>query len=170
MNNNKYIEVKDSDIHLNGVFAKQDIPKDTKIIEYIGRKISKEESEKVLHHTHSNHTKDPENHAGTYIFELDDEWDLDGDIPENDAKYINHSCESNCRCEIKDGQVWIYALRDIQKGEEITYNYCFEINEDDPYDFMEHPCKCGSKKCVGYMLDEEEWPRMRALLSKRDKQ
>jgi len=170
MSNNRYIEVQKSGIHRNGVFAKTDIPKGTMVIEYIGRKITKGESDVLLEYTQNNYNRDPENHAGTYVFDLDDEWDLDGDTPENDAKFINHSCEPNCACDIREGHVWINALRDIKKGEEITYNYCFEINEDDPYDFMEHPCKCGSKRCVGYIMDEEQWPRMKQLLAKKNKQ
>jgi len=169
MSNNKHIEVKKSGIHRHGVFAKTAIPKGAIIIEYIGRKITKEESEKILDHTNENHKKDPENHAGTYIFDIDEEWDLDGDVPENDARYINHSCEPNGICEIMDRRVWIKALRDIKAGEEITYNYGFEINENDIYDFMEHPCKCGSKKCAGYILDEEQWPRMKELLMNKNK-
>ena len=162
--NNKYIEVKNSGIHRHGVFAKIDIPKETKIVEYIGEKISAEEGERRHERGTENHLKDPENNAGTYIFILDDDVYLDGDIPENDAKYINHSCEPNCEIDIKDKRIWIHSLRDIKKGEEITYNYGFELYDDDPYFFKKHPCKCGSKNCPGYILSEEEWPKMRELL------
>jgi uncharacterized protein len=169
-NNNKYAEVRISGIHQRGVFAKEDIPKGTTIIEYKGIKITKEQSAQILEKTLDTHSKDPENHAATYIFNIGEEWDLDGDIPDNDAKYINHSCDPNCKYVIRDKRIWIESIKDIHKDEEITYNYGFEIEEDDLYEFMNHICKCGTKRCVGYILDEEEWPRMKELLEKRNKQ
>lgn len=170
MSYNRYIEVKDSGIHRHGVFAKTDIPKGIRVIEYTGRRITKEESAKILNDTLSTHRKDPNNNAATYIFNIGEEWDIDGDIPENDARYINHSCDPNCRYIIEDKRVWIESIRDIKKGEEITYNYGFELEEDDLYEFMDHPCKCGTKRCAGYILDEKEWPKMKELLANKNKQ
>jgi uncharacterized protein len=103
------------------------------------------------------------NRAYTYIFELDDKTDLDGDIPGNDAKYINHSCEPNLRISIKKHRVFLYALRNIKKGEELSYNYDFSFDEET----LNHKCKCGEKNCVGYICSEEEWPKLKALLKKR---
>lgn len=165
---NEYIEVKTSGIHRHGVFAITDIPKDTKIMTYRGIKITKEESDILLKNTIERHKRDPTNHAGTYIFELDENFDLDGDIPNNDAKFINHSCEPNCEVDVVGEEVLIYTTRDIKQSEEITYNYGFEIDEKDIYDFKTHPCKCGSKRCAGYILAEEEWPKMKELLEKED--
>jgi len=164
--NHPYVKVGGSGIHRHGVFARADIPKGTRIMEYVGIKVDKEAGDMILGHTFEKHTNDPENHAGTYIFEIDDTWDLDGDIPDNDGKYINHSCDPNCEVDIIDGRVWIDTIKEIKKGEEITYNYGFELNEKDIYDFKKHPCRCGSEKCVGYILDEDEWPRMKELLAK----
>ena len=166
MKTHEYIEIKGSGIHRHGAFARKDIPKGTRIIEYIGIKVTKEESEMIEQECHKRHLSDPKNHAGTYIFELDDEWDLDGDIPDNDAKYINHSCEPNCETEVVGESVWIETIKDVKKGEEITYNYGFEIDEKKPHLFKEHPCRCGSKKCAGFILSEKEWPKMRKLLEK----
>ena len=166
MSTHEYIEIKGSGIHRHGAFARKDIPKGTRIIEYKGEKISAEEGERRHEKGTENHLKDPENNAGTYIFVLDEDVYLDGDIEENDAKYINHSCEPNCEIDITDSRIWIRSSRDIKKGEEITYNYEFEIYEDDPYFFKKHPCKCGSSRCPGYILSEDEWPRMRELLDK----
>ena len=64
--------------------------------------------------------------------------------------------------------MFIRSIRDIDKGEEITYNYDFEIDSTDPYEFKDHPCKCGSKNCVGYILAEDEWSKMRELLDKEN--
>jgi len=161
-----YVEVKNSGIHRNGVFAIKDIPKGTKVMEYTGIKVSKEESEMIQGQTHGMHMKDPKNHAGTYIFELDDKWDLDGDIPNNDAKFINHSCDPNCETEIVGEKIVIESIKDIKKDEEITYNYGFEIDEKKPHLFKEHPCRCGSLNCAGYILAEDEWPKIKRFMEK----
>ena len=163
---NQYIEVKSSGIHRHGVFAKIDIPKGTRITEYIGIKVPKEMGTMIETETFNKYKDDKENHAATYIFEIDEQWDLDGDIPNNDPKFINHSCEPNCEVDIIDGRIWIDSIRDIKKGEEITYNYGYEINDKNIYDFKHHPCWCGSKNCVGFILAEDQWSRMRELLEK----
>ncbi|HYD03309.1 MAG TPA: SET domain-containing protein-lysine N-methyltransferase [Alphaproteobacteria bacterium] len=165
----KYAQVDRSGIHHKGVFALQDIPKGTVIMEYTGIIMTKEESDMLMDQTAEKHRKDPEKFALTYIFQLDDDRFLDGDLPDNDAKYINHSCDPNCEVEIGKNSVWIITLRDIKKGEEITYNYGFEVDEYKVEDFISHRCRCGTKKCVGYILAEDEWPRIPELLE-REKQ
>jgi uncharacterized protein len=162
----KYIQVKSSGIHRHGVFAKKDIPKGTRIIEYIGIRISKEESKKIQDESIKAYEDDPENNAATYIFEIDEKHDLQGDIPNNDAKYINHSCNPNCEVDIIDGRIWIDAIKDIKNGEEITYNYGFEIDKNDNTEFKKHPCLCGSKNCVGYILAEDEWSKLKEIQKK----
>ncbi|RJQ15811.1 SET domain-containing protein-lysine N-methyltransferase [Candidatus Woesearchaeota archaeon] len=137
-----WILVSDSAIHGRGVFAKMDIPKGTKIIEYTGEKITKEESDK---------RQDRDNENGTvYIFTLDETHDIDGAVNGNDARFINHSCEENCEIEIDDGRIWVIAMRDIKQGEELGYDYSFD---KDCYE--EHPCKCGSKQCRGFILGND---------------
>jgi len=165
---NEYITVMNSDIHRHGVFARKDIPKGTRVAEYIGIKITKEMGTMIETETFNKYKDDKKNNAATYIFEIDDEWDLDGDIPSNDPKFINHSCNPNCEVNIEDGKIWIDTIADIKKGDEITFNYGYEINEKDPYDFKHHPCWCGSKNCVGYILAEEQWPRIKELLEKEN--
>ena len=51
-----------------------------------------------------------------YVFELDKKWDIDGSFEYNTAKYINHSCNPNCRISIKNGEIWIVSKRRIKKG------------------------------------------------------
>lgn len=164
LKNKKIYEVKKSSIHNIGVYAIEDIPKGKTIMKYIGRKISKEESEKILNERMKYHKKNPEI-AAVYIFELNEEYDIDGDVPDNDAKYVNHSCNPNCEVEIIDDEIYIIALRDIKKGEEITFNYGFEFDED----YIEHPCNCGSPNCIGYILAEEDWPKLKDYLKNHDK-
>ncbi len=156
----KWLIFKDSTIHNTGGFAKVDISKDTKIIEYVGEKISKEESDRRSQKA-AKLAKEDKNKGAVYIFELDNEFDLDGDVPENYAKYMNHSCNPNAKYEYVDGKIWIVATKDINQGEEITYNYGFDMEE-----WIDHPCKCGSDNCVGYILDVEHWPKLKEIINK----
>jgi hypothetical protein len=141
---------KKSTIHGLGGFAVTDIPAGTRIIEYVGDKIDKGESLRRC---------EMQNH---FIFTLDDEHDLDGDVSWNPAKLINHSCDPNCESDVEGGRVWILAKRDIEAGEELTYNYGYDLD-----DYLDHPCACGSPKCVGYIVAEELADQVR---SKRRRQ
>ena len=152
--------VEDSRVHGFGIFAKKDIKKGIKIIEYVGEKIGKEEAEKRAERQLELSLGNKECGA-VYIFELNDEFDIDGNVDWNTAKYINHSCEPNCEIEIEDDRIWIAALRDIKKGEELSYNYGYDLE-----DFKEHICKCGTEKCVGYIVDEEHWPKIKEMVGK----
>ncbi len=157
----KYILLKESSIHHKGVFAKEDIPKDTEIIEYVGRKVSSEEGTRIAQE-HIEKAKEDNSLGDVYIFILNDNYDLDGNFEGNTAKYINHSCEPNCYYQIRDERVFIHALRDIKKGEELTFNYEYDLDG-----FEEHPCRCGSPRCVGYIAAEEDWPKLRELIEEK---
>jgi SET domain-containing protein len=91
------VSFRPSAIHGIGGFAKADIAAGTRIIEYIGETITKAES---LHRCESNNE---------YIFSLDDTHDLDGNVPGNPARFLNHSCDPNCEAEPDGGRVWIVA-------------------------------------------------------------
>ena len=138
------LEFRESKIHHWGAFAKTRIEAGAPVIEYVGQKISKAESARRCE------LNNP------YIFNLDDEFDLDGDVGWNPAKYINHSCDPNCEAEFFDDQIWIMAIRDIEPGEEITFNYSYDLE-----DYKEHPCRCGAANCIGYMVAEEFFPKFR---------
>ena len=163
INENTYL--KESKIHNKGVFASKFIKKGTKLIEYTGELISKEEGTRRSTQSHSEHKKDTSK-GGVYIFDIDEEHDLDGDVENNYAKYINHSCEPNCEFDGSGKKIWVNALRDILKDEELSINYGFAWDEKD---YHEHVCKCGSVKCVGYILDEDAWPTLKAHLEKKKK-
>ena len=120
------------------------IPAGARVLEYVGEKISKSESLRRCQQ---------ENY---YIFSLDDDWDIDGSVDWNLARFANHCCEPNSETDIIDGQIWIVALRDIAAGEEITYNYTYDLD-----DYREHPCRCGTPSCVGYIIAEEFFPTVR---------
>ena len=138
------IQFKNSAIHGMGGFALRKIKKGEPVIEYIGEKISKAESLRRC---------EAEN---PYIFQIDEEFDLDGNVGWNPAKFINHSCDPNCEAEFFDDMIWIMAKRDIESGEEITFNYSYDLE-----DYKEHPCKCGAANCVGYIVAEEFFPKFR---------
>ena len=159
----KLYEIRKSSIHNHGAFAVQDIKSGTKVIEYVGEKIPKKESERRVTETIEANKKDDDNGA-VYIFELNKRYDIDGDVPYNEARYVNHSCDPNCETEIIDNRIWIIAIKDIKRGEELTYNYGYDID-----DFEDHPCCCGSKRCVGYIADEDHWPKLKRKLKKKGK-
>lgn len=151
---NNLIFFKQSPIHGTGGFAKKDIPKGIKIIQYRGEKITKEESQRREKASMQKSQTDPSKGA-VYIFELDDQFDIDGEVEYNYAKYINHSCQPNCRYEYINNEIWITSIKNIRKGEEITYNYGFNLDES-----KNHPCKCNSPNCIGYILAEDDWSKL----------
>jgi SET domain-containing protein len=136
--------VRQSVIHGTGAFARRDLAKGSQVIEYIGEKISKAESARRI---------DSDNE---FIFTLDDEFDLDGKVDWNPARFINHSCDPNCEAEIDGHRVWIIALRDLKAGEELSFNYGYDL-----VDYHEHPCRCGANECVGFMVAEEHFDKVR---------
>ena len=138
------VEFKDSPIHGLGGFAKAAIGKGTRIVEYVGERISKSES---LRRCEQNNE---------YIFSLNEEQDLDGKVAWNLARLFNHSCAPNCDADLEDGRIWIVATRDIRAGEEITFNYGYDL-----VDYRGYPCHCGSPNCVGYIVAEEFFEHVR---------
>jgi uncharacterized protein len=125
-----------------GLFAGQDITKDTIITRYVGTKISKAQSAHALAH------------GNAYICYLNDRYDIDGNTLQNPARYINHSCDPNCVLQTTGRAIWVVALCDIQQGEELTHRYNYAY---DPEHYMEFPCCCGAKNCVGYIVDARYW-------------
>ncbi len=158
----EWIVVKNSGIHNKGVFAAKDIPKGTKVIEYVGRKVTKKESDEIADRDLDANKENPDKGA-VYLFELNKRYDIDGNVEWNTARLINHSCEPNCETDIQDGRIWIIAVREIKKGEEITYDYCYDLDS-----WEEHPCKCGSENCVGYIVVEDKRGKLKKILEKRE--
>lgn len=150
-----YILVRHSPIHGRGVFAGKDIPKGTRIIEYVGERIPKAEADRRAVIPLNRHKQD-RSRGAVYIFELNKRHDIDGNVLYNTARYINHSCDPNAETEIIRGKIWIIALRDIAAGEEIFYNYGYGYDS-----YADHQCYCGTQRCVGYILAEEHWPKLK---------
>jgi hypothetical protein len=135
---------KASTIHGVGGFAKARIPAGTRILEYVGEKISKPES---LRRCEADNE---------YIFALNDHQDLDGNVDWNPARFINHSCSPNCEAELEAERIWIVANRNINPGEELTFNYGFDLE-----DYRKYPCRCGSPGCVGFIVSDEFFEHIR---------
>lgn len=158
----KAYTIKKSSIHGNGVFAARDIKDGERIVEYLGERITKQESNRRGLEQEEKSKKTGE--GAVYIFELDDEYDIDGNFEYNDARFINHACETNCEAENIDGHIWIVATRDIKKGEEILYNYGYALEH-----FFEHPCRCGKPNCVGYIVAVEDRLKLKKILARKRK-
>ena len=137
----KYYKVRKSNIDNRGLCASRNIKKDTIIIHYKGKLISKKETEKNPKY---------DNEKAIYLFNLNSRYDLDGDFEHNTARLINHSCNPNCEVAGKGLKLWIYALRDIKKGEELSYDYGFSYDEN----YKDFVCKCGERNCCGYIVRE----------------
>ena len=130
--------LKKSSIHGGGMFAVEPIKEGQKIVEYKGEKILSKEGDR----------RSEIDDKLTYIFVLNDEYDIDGSVNGNEARLVNHSCDPNAYADIIDAVIWIIADRDIAKGGEITYDYSFDADD------LEECC-CGSEKCRGHINDPD---------------
>ena len=139
-------EVRKSPVHGNGVFALRDIPAGERIIEYRGERITWDEATR-----RAAERGGPVNH--TFYFSLADGNVIDGGRRGNDARWINHACEPNCEAYEEEGRVYIHALRDIDPGEELNYNYALIYDErHTPALKRLFACRCGTPACSGTML------------------
>ena len=142
------IEVRASPLHGLGVFAAQRIRRGTRIIEYLGERVSHAEADRRYEH------KDAED-AHTFLFIVDARTVIDAGVDGNAARFVNHACEPNCESVIEERRVFIEAVRAIEPGEELTYDYQIQREADDPPDVDTiFACRCGSARCRGSML----WP------------
>jgi SET domain-containing protein len=129
---------KPSPIHGIGAFARVHIVQGTCVLEYKGELIDKQESARRCERNN------------VYIFALNDQHDIDGNVDWNPARLVNHSCSPNCEALLEDNCIWLISSRDIGAGEELTFNYGFDL-----VDYHEYPCRCGSPDCVGFIVAEE---------------
>lgn len=151
------IEVRSSGLHGLGVFAVRDIPSGTRVIEYLGERITHSEADRRYEHKEA-----ADNH--TFLFIADDSTVIDAGIEGNEARFVNHACEPNCESVIERSRVFIDAIRSIHRGEELTYDYQIQRERDDPPDIDTiFACRCGAAGCRGTMM----WPPKRAARAER---
>ena len=136
----KLYKIKKSNIDKRGLYASRNIKEGTKIIEYIGKIISKKESEKNIKF---------DNEKDIYLFNLNNKYD--------------HSCDPNCEVTGKGLKLWILAIKNIKKGEELSYDYGFSYDKD----YKQFPCKCGENNCVGYIVRAGSRWRMNKKFNKQ---
>jgi SET domain-containing protein len=143
-------EIRRSAIQGRGAFATRRLRAGQKIVEYTGERISQAEGDRryaegamARHHT--------------FLFTLDDDLLIDGGRGGNASRFLNHSCDPNCEAVIHgDGPgatIFFHALRNIQPGTELTFDYKYERTEahtDEDEQF--YACRCGSPKCRGTIL------------------
>jgi SET domain-containing protein len=153
----RWIVSRRSGIHGRGIYARTAIPDGTPVIEYIGEKITKAEAARREQQRLARLRAGGD--GSVYIFDLNKRHDLDGRHSRNLARLINHSCAPNCRAETIRGRIWIIARRDIAPGEELGFDYGFPFNE-----WPHHPCRCGARGCVGYIVNKPQRWRVRRLL------
>jgi uncharacterized protein len=145
------VEVRDSRVHGKGAFALAPIAKGTRLIEYVGERVSHKEADRRYESKDAN-----DNH--TFLFIVDARTVIDAGVDGNDARFFNHSCDPNCESVIENGRVYIEMIRAAQPGEELTYDYQIQREADDPADIDEvFACRCGVPQCRGTML----WPTKR---------
>ena len=143
----KLYKIRKSDIDKKGrgLYAAVDIKEGTRIIDYVGKIITKKQTEE---------TEKFDNAKPIYLFNLNKKYDMDGDVSWNPARLINHSCSNNCDYNGTGLKLWVIAIKNIKKGEEITADYGFGYDED----YTQFPCKCRSKNCCGYIVrSESRW-------------
>jgi SET domain-containing protein len=139
--------VRRSRIHGRGVYATRPIPKGTRIVEYLGERITHEQADE-------RYEDKPQEDGHTFLFVVDDDICIDAGVGGNEARFINHSCAPNCETLIENSRVFIEAIRRIGPGEELGYDYQLTWEStDDPQELALFACRCGAPQCRGTMLD-----------------
>jgi uncharacterized protein len=156
------ILVRGSSVHGRGVFAARRIEKGERIIEYLGERVSHDEADRRYE------SKD-ENDSHTFLFIVDSKTVIDAGVEGNDARFFNHSCDPNCESVVEKRRVYIEAIRAIEAGEEMTYDYQIYKEDGDPENIDEvFACRCGFANCRGTMLWPPEPKKKRKKAKKKD--
>jgi len=142
----RLFEVRSSKISGLGAFATRSIRKGRRIIEYSGERITPAEAD-------ARYAGGLSVHPLVLLFSVDSDTVIDAGVAGNEARFVNHSCEPNCEAVTEHRRIWIYAMREIQSGEELTYDYNLTADdEDDRTKMSEYACNCGAPSCRGTML------------------
>jgi SET domain-containing protein len=114
----------------NGCFATVRFLKGDRIDEYAGERITRREAMQRMRGS-----------QGKRISELDEDWYIDGSVDGNQTQYVNHSCDPNADAFVIGGSLFIFALREIAPGEEITVDYLNSFEQD------QSVCQCRTASC-----------------------
>lgn len=140
--------IRSSAIHAAGCYTTAPVTKNTRVVEYTGRRISKDEADSKY-----------EGSPTTYLFGIGDGATvIDG---HGTAMFINHSCAPNCETDEENGRIWIKSQRDIAAGEELTYDYFLYDGDEN-----EARCNCGAPNCRGTMYSPDEIKRRQRAAKK----
>lgn len=157
------VEARDSKIHGRGVYAIAPIKKGTRVMEYLGERISHGEAD-------ARYEKKGDDDGHTFLFIASNRTVIDAGVDGNDARFINHSCNPNCETVIENSRVFIDSIRSIKTGEELGYDYQLTWEStDDPAELALYACRCGARKCRGTMLDKEPTDKREADKKKAKK-
>jgi uncharacterized protein len=138
-------EIRASPIQGLGAFATELIPKGMRLIEYAGERLTTAQAD-------ARYPDDARRHH-TFLFAIDDDVVVDAAVDGNDARFINHSCDPNCDAVVDNGRIWIETIRDVEPGEELAYDYAYELEErHSPAAKRRYPCSCGAENCRGTIL------------------
>jgi len=144
---NRWLVLRRSKIHGRGVYARTDIPKGTRLIEYTGERIGNAEADR-------RYEDDKMRQHHTFLFILNSRTCVDAAVGGNISRFINHSCDPNCVAWIEGQHIWIEALRDIKAGDELGYEYEYDFLPGYTVEDLEfYGCDCGSRKCRGTIVD-----------------
>jgi uncharacterized protein len=154
-------KVRHSSIHGYGVFAARRIRKGTTVVEYLGDRLTHAQADDRYE------DKDPnDNH--TFLFTVDAKTVIDAGVNGNEARYINHGCDPNCESTTLNKRIFIEAIRTIQPGQELSYDYQIQRDPDDaPNVDAVFACRCGAKDCRGSMLEARKVPKKKAKIERR---
>lgn len=160
---NRYFEIRRSSIQGRGAFALRRLRVGTRLIEYVGERITPEAADErydedlgVRHHT--------------FLFSVDSKTVIDAAVDGNEARFINHSCNPNCEAVDEDGRIFIEVIRTIQPGEELSYDYQYERDEEYDEEWEAHYiCKCGAENCRGTILAPPKKKRSRSAGKSKQK-
>lgn len=126
------IYVKDAGDKGTGLYSKEKLLKDDFVFEFIGTRVPLED-------------------ASQLSLQIDDQVALESSDEYNRIDdHINHSCDPNCKVVIKDDRVLVYALKDIDMDDELTFNY-----NSTEFDMLgqgcSFKCRCESQSCIGHV-------------------
>jgi hypothetical protein len=149
-------EVRRSGIHGRGAYATRSIPQGTRVVEYLGDRITHEQAD-------ARYAAKGQDDGHTFLFVVSSRVVIDAGVGGNEARFINHSCDPNCDTVIENERVFIESVRDIEPGEELAYEYGLTWETtDDSEELANYTCRCGAARCRGTMLAEEPLDKRKA--------